>query len=149
MTQSGGLDGGNRKVLVTIESDGDNGYVKQQAEGEMFPKGRQYYLRYAEPEDAKMGRTITTIRVEPGQLRVVRHGDVKTEQTFDPGRKHIGYLNVPQGRLELETQTESVEVSGDWTAEKVALTVRWNYRLTVGGQPAGRFRNILKAEYPY
>ncbi|UUZ87197.1 DUF1934 domain-containing protein [Paenibacillus sp. P26] len=100
-------------------------------------------MRYAEPPEAQLGRTITTIRLEPGQLRIVRHGDVRTEQTFDPNARHIGYLNVQQGRLELETHTDSVEVSGDWTADALALTVRWSYRLTVAGRPAGRFRNIL------
>lgn len=134
-------------VKVTIDSVGDNGSMKQQVAGHLFPKGRQCYLRYAEPPEAQMGQTTTTVRIELGKLRVLRRGDIELEQTFVPEQVQRGYIDVPQGRMELETHTEAVSISGDWNAAgAIALTVRWSYQLLLMGESAGSFAISLLVE---
>ncbi|MDO3680705.1 DUF1934 domain-containing protein [Paenibacillus ehimensis] len=123
---------GKRAVRIMLESDSGGERIVRQMTGEWFSKGRHAYLRYAEPPEAEMGRTVTTVRMEQGEVRIVRHGDVSFEQTFVPGRRHYGYLQTSQGRLELETFTRTLDVAADGPG--APLAVRWSYELSVMGQ---------------
>lgn len=141
------------RVGITLESVAAGEKVVRQMEGDLFLKGRQLYVRYDEPPEAEMGRTMTTIRAERGELRIVRHGDIRFEQHFIPGKRHVGYLQTPQGRMELETETVSLEVRFDdgenplygFNGPAGPLTIVWSYKLTVMGEEAGEYRLVLHA----
>ncbi len=143
MTEKQQSGAGKRAVCITLESDSGGERIVRQMPGEWFSKGRRAYLRYAEPPEAEMGRTVTTVRVEQGEVRIVRHGDVAFEQTFVPGRRHYGYLQTPQGRLELETFTQTLDVAAD--GAEAPLSVRWSYELSVMGQAPERCSICLTA----
>ncbi|AFH66094.2 hypothetical protein B2K_36245 [Paenibacillus mucilaginosus K02] len=140
---------GRCRVRITLQGSTGSGSVDRTMEGELFPKGGSVYLRYQEPPESEMGDTTTTVKAAQSELRIIRHGQTPFEQTFAPGLRHYGYLQTPQGRMELETFTESLEVlSAGAEAEPglPLLTVRWTYRLAVMGEPAGDFRLVLRAE---
>ncbi|MCZ8522954.1 MULTISPECIES: DUF1934 domain-containing protein [Paenibacillus] len=137
------------RVRITLRGSTGSGPVDRTMEGELFPKGGSLYLRYQEPPESEMGRTVTTVKAAPSELRIIRHGDTPFDQVFAAGVTHYGYLDTPQGRMELETFTEHLEVRGGHRAPEPAgllLTVSWAYRLSVMGEPAGEFRLILTAE---
>ncbi|WP_426450058.1 DUF1934 domain-containing protein [Paenibacillus sp. S-38] len=144
-----GAPAGRCRVRITLQGSTGGGSVDRTMEGELFPKGGAVYLRYEEPPESEMGRTMTTVKVSPSELRIIRHGETPFEQAFAPGVRHYGYLQTPQGRMELETFTESLEVQGAGAEPEPGrplLTVRWAYRLAVMGEPAGEFRLVLVAE---
>ncbi|NEN87201.1 DUF1934 domain-containing protein [Paenibacillus elgii] len=143
MTEKQQTGAGKRAVRITLESDSGGERIVRQMTGDWFSKGRHAYLRYAEPPEAEMGRTMTTVRVEQGEVRIVRHGDVSFEQTFVPGRRHYGYLQTPQGRLELETFTQMLDVAAE--GPDALLAVRWSYELSVMGQAPERCSLCLTA----
>lgn len=142
-----------RRVDITLESFAAGERIVRRMEGDLFLKGEQVYVRYDEPPEAEMGRTITTVKAERGELRIVRHGDVRFEQTFIPGKRHIGYLQTPQGRMELETETLSLDVQQDDSPNSLdginapagPLTIGWSYKLSVMGEEAGEYRLLLRA----
>ena len=58
----------------------------QKARGDLYRKGDHTYIRYEE-EPNELGRTVTLIKLEDNQIRIVRQGDVQAEQTFRPWRE--------------------------------------------------------------
>lgn len=142
-----------RRIDIILESIAAGERVVRRMEGDLFLKREQVYVRYDEPPEAEMGRTVTTLKAEQGELRIVRHGDVRFEQTFIPGKRHIGYLQTPQGRMELETETFSLDVRKDYllnglngiSALAAPLIIVWSYKLSVMGEDAGEYRLLLRA----
>ncbi|NHN31980.1 DUF1934 domain-containing protein [Paenibacillus agricola] len=124
------------KVKIQIESyiDEDPG-IKQDMEGDLYLKGNHYYLRYKEA-DPEMAGTTTLIKLEDGLVRIIRQGSVRSEQTFKAGQRLKGYYDAPQGKLELETDTEQLTLE----LEQGLGTVEWSYSLFVMGEKAGDYR---------
>jgi uncharacterized beta-barrel protein YwiB (DUF1934 family) len=124
-----------QRVRVRIESRQDEQDSVQALLGDLYLKGDHAYIRYEESA-AELGKTITLLKVEPGQIRIIRQGDVESEQTFAPGEKRIGFYKTIQGRLELEMHTQEL-------AANIVLglgSVIWSYDLYVQGEHAGLYR---------
>lgn len=132
-----------RQVSIKIESVSGSDRIVQEISGLLYPKGDHIYLRYAETE-REMGETQTTIRLDGKEIRIVRNGDVRSEQRFSVGTPFRGYYTTPQGRLELEIVTKSLrtELPDGGLGELMAA---WSYELYVAGEPAGIYRLKLEA----
>jgi uncharacterized beta-barrel protein YwiB (DUF1934 family) len=123
-----------RRVRIRIESTQDGQQTLQTADGDLYPKGDHVYIRYEEAQ-SELGRTTTLLKLEPGQIRIIRQGDVASEQTFVPGERRIGFYQTVQGRLELEMQTHGLESE----VSQGLGWVTWSYELFVQGEPAGLY----------
>ncbi len=99
-----------RKVQLQITSRSDGQFIEQLFIAELYVKGDHYFYRYHET-DENMGRTVTTIKVEPRQIRIIRHGDVQSEQSFTLQSHKSFFYQTPQGRLELTTFTHNINVA--------------------------------------
>ncbi|MFC5450439.1 DUF1934 domain-containing protein [Paenibacillus aestuarii] len=124
-----------QRVRIRIESRSGSETTVQKARGELYRKGDHSYIRYEEAPN-ELGRTVTLIKLETDQIRIIRQGDVQAEQTFVPGEKRAGFYHTPQGRLELETETHEL------TSEAVhgIGVTRWSYDLYASGTHAGHYR---------
>ncbi|SFL92738.1 Uncharacterized beta-barrel protein YwiB, DUF1934 family [Paenibacillus sp. 1_12] len=124
------------QVNIQIESRIDKDpVIRQNVEGELYPKGNHYYLRYKET-DPEMAGTSTLIKLEAGLVRIIRQGSVRSEQTFVAGQRLKGYYEAPHGKLELEADTQQLNVQLD----QGLGTVEWCYDLFVMGDRAGTYR---------
>jgi uncharacterized beta-barrel protein YwiB (DUF1934 family) len=124
------------KVNVRIESKIDEeSAIEQNVEGELYPKGSHYYLRYKEP-DPELAGTTTLIKLESDLVRIIRQGSLRSEQTFKAGQRLRGYYDAPHGKLELETDTEWLKAD----LMQGLGTVEWGYELYVMEQRAGAYR---------
>lgn len=130
-----------QQVRIRIESRSGEENVILQADGLLYPKGDHFYIRYEE-EASEMGRTVTMMKLESGQARIIRQGDVQSEQTFVPNEKRVGFYQTAQGKLELEIHTYSY--SHD--LQNGIGTAAWNYDLYVAGGHAGRYHIKLWIE---
>jgi uncharacterized beta-barrel protein YwiB (DUF1934 family) len=120
------------KVNIGIRSRTDGQELDQHAEGELFRKGEQIYVRYQEEQTA-MGRTTTTVKLDGMKLKVIRHGDVTSDQTFISGEWQMGFYETPQGLLELKTYTHQLETQ---LTEGFGV-ISWSYDLYVSGELSG------------
>lgn len=123
------------RVLIRIESMADGQKSLQSAEGDLYLKGGHAYIRYEE-SSADLGRTTTLLRMDPSQLKIIRQGDIQSEQTFVPGEKRTGFYQTAQGKLQLETHTH------EWSVElnRGIGSVSWSYDLYMAGEHAGLYR---------
>jgi len=123
-----------KQVLVQIDSSQDGHNLTQRVSGELFVKGRQIYLRYREPSP-EMGNTLTTVKIGGQEIKLIRHGDIRSEQTFIHGGKRNGYYETQHGMLSLETQTR-------WIRQNLSEglgSLEWEYDLHVMEEHAGTY----------
>jgi uncharacterized beta-barrel protein YwiB (DUF1934 family) len=120
-----------QRVRLRIESKQGGQESLQVAQGDLYPKGKHFYIRY---EDAELS-TTTLLKLETGQMRIIRHGDVESEQSFVPGERSIGFYQTAQGRLELEMHTHGMSSN----LHHGLGWVSWSYDLIVQGEPAGLY----------
>src|SRR5690554_5189842 len=125
----------SKKVDIRIESISPDQSLVQSVSGEMYLKGNAVYLRYPEPDPA-MGQTTTTVKVTDQQIKVIRHGSIRSEQVFLENKPEWGYYHTAQGQLKLETHTQSIHIQ---LTEGLG-TIAWIYDLYVAGEQAGNFQ---------
>jgi uncharacterized beta-barrel protein YwiB (DUF1934 family) len=123
-----------RNVQLQITSRSEGQIIEQTFKAELYVKGDKGYYRYNET-DENMGRTITTLKVEPRQIRIIRHGDIQSEQTFALQSHKTFYYQTPQGRLELTTYTHEINVNLTDQVGKIS----WSYDLFVGSELSGTY----------
>jgi uncharacterized beta-barrel protein YwiB (DUF1934 family) len=129
-----------RSVRIDIESRSAGQGMTQSAQGELFFKEEQLVLRYAE-SDPSLGRTMTTMKIEPGEIKVIRHGDVESDQSYRPGHTTRGVLRTSGAILSLEKRTHEIRCD----MNEHGGTVRWSYDMIMNGEPAGMFELSVTA----
>ncbi|WP_409343465.1 DUF1934 domain-containing protein [Paenibacillus sp. MBLB4367] len=121
------------ELLIVSESGGER--IEQRVKADRYDKAGSVFLRYNEKE-SELGRTVTTVKIDHKQIRIIRHGDTRSEQTFVMSERLRGYYETAQGMMELHTETERLQVDLDGTP----ASVKWSYDLYVSGDHAGRYK---------
>ncbi|MFD2614556.1 DUF1934 domain-containing protein [Paenibacillus gansuensis] len=127
-------------IMLTVESRHSGETYVQKVEGTLYRKENAVYLRYAETDEA-MGNTMTTVRIDPQELKIIRHGEVESDQTFAVGRRLPGNYRTPFVSMQLETHTQLIhaDVTG------ATGTLQWNYDLYFDGDFSGDYK--IKMSY--
>lgn len=128
-----------RPVTIRLTSRSGAATVRREYAAERYAKGGAEYYRYRET-DPEMGDTTTVIRIGDNDLRVIRFGDIRSEQVFVPNKRTAGYYETKQGRLALETVTNRLSVR----LANGTGSVSWTYDLYMSGAAAGTFSLELK-----
>lgn len=128
-----------RNVQLQITSSSDGQAIEQSFIAELYAKSGIFYYRYKET-DVNMGSTQTTIRVDPQEIRIIRHGDVQSEQSFFLQRHRSFNYQTPQGRLELATFTHEINLN----LEDQLGTISWSYDLYSGDELSGTYSLTVK-----
>ncbi|WP_040950573.1 DUF1934 domain-containing protein [Gorillibacterium massiliense] len=121
-------------VKLRIVSNNGDETIRQTVAGVRYVRGASQYFRYEEDEPG-IGRTITLLKISPEEIRILRQGNVESEQTFAVGETRPGYYRTPQGNLQLTTRTEDVQVELDEGVGRI----RWSYEMHLAGERAGFF----------
>jgi uncharacterized beta-barrel protein YwiB (DUF1934 family) len=121
-------------VEIRIESSSPEQNMVQSVKGDLYLKGETVYIRYPEPDPA-MGDTMTTVKISEQEIKVIRHGSIKSEQSFSKGKEQAGFYQLTQGSLHLNTQTKDIDIQ----LKQGLGTVSWKYGLYVTGDYAGEF----------
>lgn len=125
-------------VSITLESlqDGQRNVV--QAAGEATARGQQLYIRYEESEKGPQGEAVsvrTTLKISDSGLKLIRHGGIESEQSFEPGRRLPGFYRSPYTQFNLSTDTRNLDI----VRKGRSLTVAWEYDLFVYEELSGQF----------
>lgn len=154
MDQMRKKDGYPVQLTIEVESGEDDLDLTRevfQAKGKVYQKGELLYLTYTEKSDE--GTVHNTLKLAENGLTVIRHGAVKMNHLFQLGHSTQSHFYTSLGPLAMETYTTALTFScspsfqtmlkeGRETASDSApyATLRWAYRLTLAGQPAGYIR---------
>ena len=79
--------------------------VELVTEGRLQREGDSYTLSYQESEITGLEGTLTTIRVEPEQVTLLRVGEFNSQMVFQEGRRHLSMYNTPYGAMAIGVNT--------------------------------------------
>jgi len=123
-----------RKVKIRILSKAAGQTIKMRLDGSLYIRNGHPYIRYNEPEE-QMGRTSTIVKIDDGEIKVIRRGDFATDQTFAEGRETYADYRTPQTVMKLTMVTHRIHSK----LENGIGVVEWNYDLYVSGELAGAY----------
>lgn len=125
-----------KPAIIVINSRQGDEASEQRIKGESLIKGSAVYIRYIEPEPGPTGGTTRAmVKISKDELKIMRHGEVESEQTFQQGRRLPGFYRSPYTRFNLSTHTSSLESRLDGCYG----VVTWEYDLLVHEEMTGHF----------
>lgn len=119
--------------------------VELVTEGRLQREGDSYTLSYQESEITGLEGTLTTIRVEPEQVTLLRVGEFNSQMVFQEGRRHLSMYNTPYGAMAIGVNTRRLSAQMDEAGGDIEI----DYALEVDHAVAGRnsFQiNVKEAE---
>ena len=125
-----------KQATIILHSFHEGENTVQELPAEVFAKGNILYVRYDEPKmGPHQGDTRATVKLSADELKLIRHGEVQSEQTFRLGQKMPGFYRSPYTSFHLSTHTQrlSIELSG------MSGSAAWAYDLYVFGEFSGHF----------
>ena len=128
-------------VRIKLVSTWDDERIEQDYRGELYRRGSAIYVRYTE-QDEQGGKTRTVVKLSEREIKIMRRGEIESEQTFVLHHKRKGHHRTPAGTLPIVTDTRSMRLeqqNGRWTAA-------WSYILYVADEPAGNFNLKLNIQ---
>jgi uncharacterized beta-barrel protein YwiB (DUF1934 family) len=90
------------------QKSGEKQSFEVEVEGTLYQKGKAFYVAYREGEEAGLGTTLTTIRVEAGTVTLIRQGETVMRQVLVKGEEQNGSYKTPYGTFELTTRTSKL-----------------------------------------
>ncbi|NQX49762.1 DUF1934 domain-containing protein [Paenibacillus tritici] len=136
---------GKYGVSVTLVSVQGTERNVVQAAGEVIPKGQSLYIRYEERQPGPEGAEATiqnTLKISEGRIKLIRHGAVQSEQSFETGQPLPGFYRSPYTQFNLTTDTKKLDIK----REGRSLAVSWEYDLYVYGECSGQFAISLNIQ---
>ncbi|KJD37578.1 hypothetical protein QD46_24240 [Paenibacillus polymyxa] len=126
----------NAKVRIHLHSHHDGEDVVQELPGEAIVRGKHLYIRYEEPQESPEGGTTrNTVKIGPDELKLIRHGEVQSEQSFALGRRLPGFYRSPYLNLNMSAHTQKLDIRMDGFTGQVS----WTYDLYVFEDFSGHF----------
>ncbi len=122
------------QIRVVSRVDGED--VVQEMPAELILKGTTLYVRYEEPEVSPQGGAPrTTIKITPNQVKIIRHGEVQSEHSFQREKRLPGFYRSPFTTFNLSTYTTDMDIE----IEGMYGHVRFAYDLYVFDDQSGQF----------
>jgi len=124
-----------RRVRIRLESVNMGQHIVHDAEGDLYEKNDHVYIRYEEAQ-TENGQTTTIIKIEADRAKIMRHGEVASEQYFVPDEMTNGFYQTVHGKMNLTVRTHSFH---NRLNEQGNGEVEWEYDLEVMEEQAGLF----------
>ncbi len=82
--------------------------IELMTEGRMVEKNGKYYLSYDETAITGFGEGTTTLKMDGGQVTMLRQGVAESRMTFEEKETHIGKYQTPFGLLVMGARTKEL-----------------------------------------
>ena len=96
-------------VRIKLVSTWDDERIEQDYRGELYRRGSAIYVRYTE-QDEQGGKTRTVVKLSEREIKIMRRGEIESEQTFVLHHKRKGHHRTPAGTLPIVTDTRSMRL---------------------------------------
>jgi uncharacterized beta-barrel protein YwiB (DUF1934 family) len=103
------------------------------------------YILYDETQSGPEGGEVivrNTLKIGDNGIKLIRHGSIQSEQSFEPGQCLPGFYRSPYTRFNLTTDTRKLDIKRDGRS----LAVSWEYDLYVYGELSGQFAISLNIQ---
>lgn len=124
------------KAAIQLRSHHEGEEVVQDMLAEVFARGSVLYVKYEDPEVGPQGgSTRTTIKITPDLVKIIRHGEVESEQSYQLGKTLPGFYRSPYITFNLSTHTHEMKMD----IQGGLGCVSWSYDLYVYDDLSGVF----------
>ncbi|AZS13135.1 DUF1934 domain-containing protein [Paenibacillus lutimineralis] len=131
-------DKNGAKIVITSRQGQEE--TIQELTGEAMVRGDVIYIRYEEVEKGPTGGvTRALVKISGDEVKIMRHGEVESEQTFRTGHKLPGFYFSPFTKFHLSTVTHRLESKFSGAFGQVT----WDYDLYVYDELSGNFNISL------
>ncbi|WP_054955404.1 DUF1934 domain-containing protein [Paenibacillus dakarensis] len=125
-----------KQATIRLQSLHEGENTEQQLPAEVIAKGNAIYVRYEEPKMGPyQGETRTTLKLTQDDLKIIRHGEVQSEQAFKQGQRLPGYYRSPFTSFNLSTHTQCLNIE----LNDMSGSASWAYDLYVFDEFSGHF----------
>lgn len=84
--------------------------IQMTASGEYREMGEKKYLTYPETDEEGKKIGTVTLKIEPKQVTMIKHGEVSAHLRFIPNETVPGQYQTPYGTIGLEVSTKMLTV---------------------------------------
>jgi len=127
-------------VTYTLQSrqrlEAETTELTQTGKGRLEPIPGGWRLSWDEPPEAGLGKTHTTLTLQPGEATLTRTGETVSRMVFRPGRRHTSPYRTLYGDLPMTLLTHAL----DWDMGEPGGAVELRYALSLAGQSLGETR---------
>ncbi len=125
-----------KQATIRLQSLHEGENTVQELPAEVISKGKALYVRYIEPKmGPHQGETRAMLKLTDDELKLIRHGEVESEQTFRLGQRLPGFYRSPFTSFNLSTHTQRLELAVEGMSGRAA----WVYDLYVLDEFSGHF----------
>lgn len=125
-----------KQATIILHSFHEGENTVQELPAEVIAKGNALYVRYEEPKMGPyQGDTRATVKLTGDELKIIRHGEVQSEQAFRLGQKLPGYYRSPFASFQLSTHTQRLSID----ISDMSGSASWAYDLYVFDEFSGHF----------
>lgn len=127
-----------KEVLIAIKGlqsyeDQDDDCVELVTHGNFYKKGEDYYITYDESEITGLGKTSTTVKVEPNRVTIIRFGETRSHMIFEEGEKHVSYYDMGAGSLTIGISTKKLRARLNDNGGRLVI----NYTMEINNSMTG------------
>ena len=124
-----------KQVSIRLQSLHEGENTIQELPAEAFIKGRccMCAIRSLRLDRTKGNRAM--LKLTEDELKLIRHGEVESEQAFQLGQRLPGYYRSPFTSFNLSTHTQRLELA----LEGITGRAAWAYDLYVFDEFSGHF----------
>lgn len=121
-----------KQVLITISGlqlagRETGGPVEVVTAGDYYQKNGRHYLLYEEAVEGSRERIQNILKIGKESLEVIKKGLIRTDMTFEPGRKTRASYGTPFGSIEMGFLTSEIRMQE--TEEVIDLRVRYSLEM--------------------
>ncbi|MGG1878604.1 DUF1934 domain-containing protein [Paenibacillus cisolokensis] len=132
-----------KQAAIRLQSLHEGEKTVHELEAEVFARGKSLYVRYIEPKlGPHQGETRTMLKLSEDEVKIIRHGEVESEQSFMLGQRLPGFYRSPFTSFQLSTHTQRMELVVDGMSGRAA----WEYDLYVFEDYSGHFSISLSIQ---
>lgn len=86
----------------------DEDTIEFMTDGRYYNRAGKYYIIYKESELTGLSG-MTTLKVEPERVTLIRSMPCETQMIFEKGKKHVALYETGQGALTISINTEDIQ----------------------------------------
>lgn len=107
-----------KEVLITVKGTQDNGVdepnvIELTTKATLYKREKEIIIIYQESEITGLEGTMTTLKVEPEQITLLRTGTTNSQIIFENGKRHVSHYDTEAGcfTVGIYTNSTSIEIN--------------------------------------
>ncbi|MCP8967990.1 DUF1934 domain-containing protein [Ectobacillus ponti] len=123
------------KFVTQIRDGARKETIAFETNGLYYEKGQSTYVTFQEPNE--QGEVNTVLKMQDGDVLIMRSGAVSMRQTHRKGEWTNGTYNSELGTFAMQAKTDNIQFR--WSEKKRNGQLFFTYALLLNGSDAGRY----------